>query len=68
MIQVAAIEIWYRKEVPAQPKGTSNGAVYDRLSQSALVGVLHFTKASGDFRWAIRGRRLLHVAGGTYAR
>jgi hypothetical protein len=46
----AAIEIWYCKEVPAQPKGTSSGAVYDRLAQSALVGVLHFTKASGDFR------------------
>jgi hypothetical protein len=46
----AAIEIWYRKEVPAQPKGTSSNAVYDRLTPSALVGVLHFTKASTDYR------------------
>ena len=46
----AAIEIWYRKEVPAQPKGASGSAVYDRLTPSALVGVLHFTKAANDFR------------------
>lgn len=46
----AAIEIWYRKEVPAQPKGASSSAVYDRLTPSAQVGVLHFTKAATDFR------------------
>jgi len=46
----ATIEIWYRKEVPAQPKGASSSAVYDRLTPSALVGVLHCTKASSDFR------------------
>jgi hypothetical protein len=45
-----AIEIWYRKDVPAQPKAASTTAVYDRLTPSALVGVLHFTKASTDFR------------------
>jgi hypothetical protein len=45
-----AIEIWYRKDVPAQPKAASTTAVYDRLTPSALVGVLHFTKASSDFR------------------
>jgi hypothetical protein len=45
-----AIEIWYRKDVPAQPKAASTTAVYDRLTPSALVGALHFTKASTDFR------------------
>jgi len=45
-----AIEIWYRREVPAQPKAASGSAVYDRLTPSALVGVLHFTKASTDYR------------------
>lgn len=45
-----AIEIWYRKEVSAQPKAASTNAVYDRLTASALVGVLHFTKASTDYR------------------
>lgn len=46
----STIEIWYRKEVPAQPKGATSSAVYDRLTPSALVGVLHFTKTSSDFR------------------
>ena len=46
----ATIEIWCRKEVPAQPKGAPSSAVYDRLTPSALVGVLHFTKASTDYR------------------
>lgn len=45
-----AIEIWYRKDVPAQPKAASTSAVYDRLTPSALVGVLHFIKASTDYR------------------
>ena len=45
-----AIEIWYGKDVPAQPKAASTSAVYDRLTPSALVGVLHFTKTSTDFR------------------
>jgi hypothetical protein len=46
-----AIEIWYRKEVPAQPKTASAAdAVYERLAPWSLVGVLHFTKGSTDFR------------------
>lgn len=45
-----AIEIWYRKDVAAKPKAASTSAVYDRLTPSALVGVIHFTKASTDFR------------------
>lgn len=45
-----AIEIWYRKEIPAQPKAASADAVYERLAPWSLVGVLHFTKGSTDFR------------------
>jgi hypothetical protein len=44
------VEIWYRKEVPAQPKNTSADAVYDRLAESTLLGVIHFSKASQDYR------------------
>jgi hypothetical protein len=46
----SVIEIWYRKEVPAQPKNASAEAVYDRLAESTLLGVIHFTKASQDYR------------------
>jgi hypothetical protein len=45
-----SIEIWYRKEAPAQPKNASAAAVYDRLAPSALIGVLHFIKPSSDYR------------------
>lgn len=44
------IEIWYCKEVPAQAKGAASDAVYDRIPESSLLGVLHFTKNSGDYR------------------
>jgi hypothetical protein len=44
-----AVEIWYRKEVPAQSKAGAE-AVYDHLTPFVLVGVLHFTKASTDYR------------------
>ncbi|HJY88527.1 MAG TPA: hypothetical protein VKE24_16960, partial [Candidatus Acidoferrales bacterium] len=45
-----ALEIWYRKQVPAQPKTASADAVYERVVPWSLVGVLHFTKGSTDFR------------------
>ena len=45
-----AVEIWYRKEIPAQPQAGSADAVYERLAPWSLVGVLHFTKGSTDFR------------------
>ena len=44
------IEIWYCKEVAAQPKNTASGAVYDRIPEGALLGVLRFTKNSNDYR------------------
>ena len=44
------IELWYRKEVPAQPKGTPTDAVYDQLTPSTLIGVAHFTGAASDYR------------------
>ena len=45
-----AVEIWYRKDVPALPKSASANAVYDRLTPSALVGVLHFIRPASDYR------------------
>jgi hypothetical protein len=44
------IEIWYRKEVPAQPKNTSADAIYDRLAESTLLGVIHSSKPLQDYR------------------
>jgi len=46
----AAIEIWFCKEIPAQPKPANSDALYDRLSQTTLVGVVHFTKNANDYR------------------
>jgi len=46
----AAIEIWFCKEVPAQPKPANGDAIYDRLSETTLIGVLHFTKNANDYR------------------
>lgn len=46
----AEIEIWYCKEVAAQPRRTGSDAVYDRIPEAALVGVLHFAKNSNDYR------------------
>jgi hypothetical protein len=46
----SAVEIWYREEVPAQPKAASADAVYERLAPSALVGVLRFKRVSADYR------------------
>jgi hypothetical protein len=45
-----SVEIWYRKEAPAQAKSASATAVYDRLAPSALIGVLHFLRQSSDYR------------------
>jgi hypothetical protein len=49
-INSPVIEIWYRKEVPAQPKNASADAIYDRLAESTLLGVIHFSKPSQDYR------------------
>lgn len=45
-----AIQIWYRKDVPTQPKNASTDAIYDRLAESTLLGVLHFSQPSQDYR------------------
>lgn len=44
------LEIWYRKEVPAQPKNASSDAIYDRVAESTLLGVIHFSQPSQDYR------------------
>ncbi len=45
-----AIQIWFRKDVPAQPKNASADAIYDRLAESTLLGVIHFSQPSQDYR------------------
>ena len=44
------VDIWFRKEVPAQAKGSSTDAIYDRLAESTLLGVVHFPQAAQDYR------------------
>jgi hypothetical protein len=44
------LEIWYCKDVASQTKNAASDAVYDRIPESSLVGVLHFTKNSSDYR------------------
>ncbi len=45
-----ACELWLRKPVPAQPKKDVQGVAYPQLAESVLVGVLHFSQASTDYR------------------
>ena len=49
-IQSPAIEIWFRKVVPAQPKNASADTIYDRLAESTLLGVIYFSQPSQDYR------------------
>jgi hypothetical protein len=46
----AGIAIWYCKDIAVQSKSPASDAVYDRLPESALLGVLHFAKNSNDYR------------------
>ena len=46
----SAIEIWYCKAVALQPKGAGSDATYDRIPESTLLGILHFTKNGNDYR------------------
>lgn len=45
-----AAEIWFRKDLPAQPKKDTTDVIYDRLSESLFVGVLRFPQSSTDYR------------------
>jgi len=45
-----ALEIWFRKEIPVQPKPAASDALYDRLAESTLVGVLRFEQPFQDYR------------------
>jgi hypothetical protein len=45
-----ACELWLRKNVPTQPKKDSADVIYPQLAESALIGVLHFSKVGSDFR------------------
>jgi hypothetical protein len=49
-INSPAIQIWYRKDVPAQPKNASADAIYDRLAESTLLGVIYFSTPAQDYR------------------
>jgi hypothetical protein len=44
------LEIWFRNQVPPQAKSSSSDAIYDRLAESTLLGVLHFPQAGQDYR------------------
>ena len=46
----AAIELWFCKEISAQVKPANRDAIYDRLAETTLIGVLHFTKNANDYR------------------
>ncbi len=43
-------EIWLRKNVPEQAKKDTSGALYSRLAESTLVGVISFPQATTDYR------------------
>jgi hypothetical protein len=45
----SAIDLWFCKQAATLPKGTPSDGVYD-LVESALVGVLHFSRAASDYR------------------
>lgn len=45
-----ACELWLRKNIPAQPKKDVEGALYTRLAESELIGILNFPQASTDYR------------------
>jgi len=45
-----AAELWFRKDMPAQPKKETADVIYDRIAESTLVGVLHFPQAASDYR------------------
>lgn len=45
-----ACELWLRRAVPAQTKKDAQGVAYPQLAESILVGVLHFSQASTDYR------------------
>jgi hypothetical protein len=45
-----ALEIWFRKELPAQPKPAASDTIYDRLAESTFVGVLRADQPFQDYR------------------
>ncbi len=46
----APVELWYRKEIPVEPKPSASDALYDRLAESTLLGVIHLEQAFADYR------------------
>jgi hypothetical protein len=52
-------DVWLRKTISAQTKKQSEGLLYPELSESTLVGVISFPKATTDYRGQ-------PVAAGTY--
>jgi len=45
-----ALEIWFRKELPAQPTPSTIDAIYDRVAESTFVGVLRSEHPFQDYR------------------
>jgi len=52
-------DIWLRKSIPQIKKTESDGLLYPELSESTLVGVISFPKATTDYRGQ-------PIAAGTY--
>lgn len=42
--------IWLRKNTPAQPSKTVQGALYSQLPDSAMIGIVSFPQATTDYR------------------
>ncbi len=65
-------DIWLHRSVPTQPKADIPGAIYTEWSESTLIGVISFARATNDFRGqAIRAgiytlRYALHPADGNH--
>lgn len=52
------VDVWFRAQVPSA-KNPEQGAIYDKLTESTLIGVIQFAKDSRDYK----GER---IPAGTY--
>jgi hypothetical protein len=57
-----ACEIWLRSSITASTTKEVEGALFPQLSESTLVGVLSFPKASTDYRGAADQVRLIYAS------
>ena len=43
------VDVWFRSQVPSG-KNPEQGAIYDKLTESTLIGVIQFAKDSRDYK------------------